>query len=216
MDSRGGQSLISTEFHVLTIRGIQVDGRCEIGERGRLAHELLTTRTTTRLETRNKREHLDCETKRGNLDTRAASSSSTSLCNFSTPPSSPLIPRLPQLAPIVAYGGQDASPRRDILGSWNGRVAAPVQTGAASLSFSLLRTSLLRRCMCDQLVLRIVLNTRNNLWTGHNDDDWNIYSARYTPGAHLYTMESRRATRYRPPVGRQGQGLLLWFWTESS
>lgn len=72
MGSRGGQSLISTEFHVLTIRGIQVDGRCEIGERGRLAHELLTTRTTTRLETRNKREHFDCETKRGNLDTRAA------------------------------------------------------------------------------------------------------------------------------------------------
>lgn len=34
--------------------------------------------------------------------------------------------------------------------------------------------------MCDQLVLRIVLNTRNNLWTGH-DDDWNIYSARYAP-----------------------------------
>ena len=32
--------------------------------------------------------------------------------------------------------------------------------------------------VCAQLVLRIVQNTRNNLWTGH-DDDWNIYSARY-------------------------------------
>jgi len=32
--------------------------------------------------------------------------------------------------------------------------------------------------VCAELVLRIVQNTRNNLWTGH-DDDWNIYSARY-------------------------------------
>lgn len=31
--------------------------------------------------------------------------------------------------------------------------------------------------VCAKLVLCIVQNTRNNLWTGH--DDWNIYSARY-------------------------------------
>lgn len=55
---------------MLTIRGIQVDGRCEIGERGRLAHELLTTRTTTRLETRNKREHLDCSPEAKRNETR--------------------------------------------------------------------------------------------------------------------------------------------------
>lgn len=46
MGSRGGQSLISTEFHVLTIRGIQVDGRCEIGELARRAPDDANDDTT--------------------------------------------------------------------------------------------------------------------------------------------------------------------------
>lgn len=180
--------------------------------------ELLTTRTTTRLETRNKREHLDCETKRGNLDTRAAPAIPFFYFSLqpllrpspSLPPSIPRYPVDPESGPVSSdrgIRGQDAdsaSPRRDILASWNESwksrcTRSDRRRFSLSLS-SYLFAPLVRRCMCDQLVLRIVLNTRNNLWTGH-DDDWNIYSARYTPGAHLYTMESRRAT---PPVQATG------------
>lgn len=137
------------------------------------------------------------------------SPSSTSPCNLSSVP--PPLFLLPFHAtpwtlnrgPVSSdrgIRGQDAdsaSPRRDILASWNESwksrcTRSDRRRFSLSLS-SYLFAPLVRRCMCDQLVLRIVLNTRNNLWTGH-DDDWNIYSARYTPGAHLYTMESRRAT----------------------
>lgn len=99
------------------------------------------------------------------------------------------------------HTGQDddavsTSPRRDtsVLGM-SGRVAAPAVTGAAELSCPSPCTYApprlcpeTRRRVCDQLVLRIVQNTRNNLWTGH-DDDWNIYSARYAR-CTLYTMGS--------------------------
>lgn len=137
------------------------------------------------------------------------SPSSTSPCNLSpVPPPLFLLPfhATPwtlNRGPVSSdrgIRGQDAdsaSPRRDILASWNESwksrcTRSDRRRFSLSLS-SYLFAPLVRRCMCDQLVLRIVLNTRNNLWTGH-DDDWNIYSARYTPGAHLYTMESRRAT----------------------
>lgn len=139
------------------------------------------------------------------------SPSSTSPCNLSSVPP-PLFflpfhatPWTLNRGPVSSdrgIRGQDAdsaSPRRDILASWNESWKSRcTRSDRRRFSLSLFLSSylfapLVRRCMCDQLVLRIVLNTRNNLWTGH-DDDWNIYSARYTPGAHLYTMESRRAT----------------------
>ena len=150
MGSRGGQSLISTEFHVLTIRGIQVDGRCEIGERGRHDSKRGTNESTL--------------TARRNEATwthvlHRPSPSSTSPCNLSSvPPPLFLLPfhatpwtlNRVQLAPIVAYGDRTRTLRvqdaiSSLLGMSLGRVAAPVPTGAASLSLSFsLRTSLLR------------------------------------------------------------------------
>ena len=110
----------------------------------------------------------------------------------------------------------------------SGRVAAPVETGAAELSRAPLSTHeermVARVCVhvcvcvcvyvCDQLVLRIVLNTRNNLWTGH-DDDWNIYSARYVRCTFVHdgisesdavqaTAPGVRATVSRPTPLRDG------------
>lgn len=63
----------------------------------------------------------------------------------------------------------------------SGRVAAPAAAAAAAAKpWTLVRAHVLGddARVCAELVLRIVQNTRNNLWTGH-DDDWNIYSARY-------------------------------------
>lgn len=110
---------------------------------------------------------------------------------------------------IVAYEtrrrGLSTSLADEILASRNERKSCCTRRrrrrGGAVNSRTCARTRGGDAPVCAELVLRIVQNTRNNLWTGH-DDDWNIYSARYARCTLYDGIFVAAGAAFRPPLAR--------------